>query len=64
MLVIQGEDDEYGTDAQVKAIERYAGAGAEAVILPGCGHAPHLEQEAASFKAMKDFILRIRLEIF
>ncbi len=64
MLVIQGEDDEYGTDEQVKAIKRYAGAGAEAVILPGCGHAPHLEQEAASLKAMKDFILRIRLEIF
>jgi pimeloyl-ACP methyl ester carboxylesterase len=58
MLVIQGEDDEYGTTAQVKAIERSAGAGADAVILPGCGHAPHLEQETVTFKAMKDFILR------
>jgi pimeloyl-ACP methyl ester carboxylesterase len=59
MLVIQGEDDEYGTGAQVKAIERYAGAGAETVILPGCGHAPHLEQETAAFKVMTDFISRI-----
>jgi pimeloyl-ACP methyl ester carboxylesterase len=58
MLVIQGEDDEYGTGAQVKAIERYAGAGADAVILPGCGHAPHLEQETVTFNVMKDFILR------
>jgi pimeloyl-ACP methyl ester carboxylesterase len=59
MLVIQGEEDEYGTGAQVKAIEKYAGAGAEAVILPGCGHAPHQEQEPATFEAMKDFILSI-----
>ena len=59
ILVIQGENDEYGTSAQVKAIERYAGAGAETVILPGCGHAPHQEQETAAFKVMTDFISRI-----
>ncbi|MGD2092004.1 MAG: alpha/beta hydrolase [Candidatus Aminicenantes bacterium] len=59
MLVIQGENDEYGTGAQVRAIESYAGAGADTLILPGCGHAPHQEQETVTFKAMKDFILSI-----
>ena len=59
MLAIQGEDDEYGTIAQVAAIERHAGAGVESVILSDCGHTPHKEQETVTFKAMKDFILRI-----
>ena len=59
MLVIQGEDDEYGTIAQTAAIERYAGAGVDNVILPDCGHAPHREQETVTFKAMKEYILRI-----
>jgi pimeloyl-ACP methyl ester carboxylesterase len=56
MLVIQGEDDPYGTSAQVEAIARQAGAGAEVLMVPQCGHTPHQEQEAVTFQAMARFI--------
>jgi pimeloyl-ACP methyl ester carboxylesterase len=58
MLVIQGEEDEYGTSAQVEAIARQAGAGAEVLLLPQCGHAPHREQEATTLQTMARFIVR------
>ena len=58
-LAIQGEDDQYGTVAQVEAISRQAGTGAEILMLPDCAHTPHREQEAATFEAMTRFILDI-----
>jgi pimeloyl-ACP methyl ester carboxylesterase len=59
LQVIQGEDDEYGTIEQVRAIVRQAGAGAEAVMLPACGHSPHRDQPEATLAAMTDFIGRV-----
>jgi pimeloyl-ACP methyl ester carboxylesterase len=59
MLVIQGEDDEYSTSAQVETIARQAGAGAEVLLLPRCGHTPHRDQEAATLQAMARFISRV-----
>ncbi len=59
LLVMQGQDDQYGTIAQVEAIARQAGAGAEVVMLPACGHSPHREQRAATFEAMKNFVAEI-----
>lgn len=59
MLLIQGEHDEYGTMAQIEAIARQAHAGAEVLLLPDCGHAPHRDQEAATLRAMTNFISRI-----
>jgi len=59
MLVIQGENDEYGTSAQVEAIARQAGAGAEVMIVPDCGHTPHREQEVTTFQAMAGFIAQV-----
>lgn len=56
MLAIQGENDEYGTSAQVDSIVRQAGSGAEVLMLPDCGHSPHKDQEAAVLKAMTEFI--------
>ena len=58
LLVIQGEDDPYGTPAQVEAIVREAGGKAEALMLEDCGHTPHRDRPAATFRAMRDFILR------
>jgi pimeloyl-ACP methyl ester carboxylesterase len=40
-LIMQGDGDQYGSEAQLRAIV----AGAQAWIVPGCGHAPHLEQK-------------------
>lgn len=55
-LVIQGEDDEYGTTAQVDAIRRQLGAPCQTLLLPECGHAPHRDQPARVLAAMSDFI--------
>ena len=59
VLIIQGEQDEYGTVAQVETITRQAGAGAEVLMLPTCGHSPHREQEATTLQAMERFITRV-----
>lgn len=61
LLVMQGEQDQYGTRAQVDAIANQAGGGAEVLMLSDCGHAPHAEQEEATLQAMAGFISRLRL---
>ncbi len=60
MLAIQGEQDQYGTPAQLEAIARQAGVKTEALMLPDCAHAPHAEQTEATFQAMQEFILKIK----
>ncbi len=58
-LVIQGADDEYGTIAQCRAIERGIGSQVSTLFLPECGHAPHLEQREQTLKAMLQHIQKI-----
>jgi pimeloyl-ACP methyl ester carboxylesterase len=54
-LLVQGESDEYGTLAQLDAIERnHAGRG-ERLVVPG-GHAPHLDQPVAVLAAVSAFV--------
>ena len=59
-LVIQGEDDEYGTTAQVDAIRAQLGAPCRTLLLPECGHTPHREQPAKTLAAMTEFLQSIR----
>lgn len=59
VLAIQGEDDEYGTRAQVEAIAAGAGGGAEVLMLPRCGHGPHRDQPAATLEAVAGFVRRL-----
>jgi pimeloyl-ACP methyl ester carboxylesterase len=56
VLAIQGEDDEYGTLAQLDAIERGVAGRFERLVLAQCGHAPHRDREAATLAAMTRFI--------
>ncbi len=59
VLVIQGEDDEYGTIAQVEAITAGIPAGAQTLLLPACGHSPHRDRPEAVIAAIRDFLARI-----
>jgi pimeloyl-ACP methyl ester carboxylesterase len=59
MLILQGEDDEYGTWKQVEAIQQGA-KGGETVAIPGCGHAPHKERVEVALEVMVGFINRLR----
>jgi pimeloyl-ACP methyl ester carboxylesterase len=54
-LVIQGENDEYGTLAHVEAIQRRV-PGAQALILPRCGHSPHRDQPELTLDAIRTFV--------
>src|SRR5262249_26347647 len=54
-LVIQGEDDEYGTLKQVEAIQRQAGGPVEVRLLPRCGHSPHRDRPAEGLAEMARF---------
>ena len=56
VLVIQGEDDPYGTRAQVDAIARQVRGNVETVMLAKCGHAPHRDQPEATEAAMVAFV--------
>ncbi|HEX7602226.1 MAG TPA: alpha/beta hydrolase [Polyangiaceae bacterium] len=56
VLVVQGEDDRYGTVAQVEAIERGCGAPVTRAMLPGCGHSPHREKAAETLAVMVGFV--------
>ncbi len=55
ILAIQGEDDEYGTRAQLDAIQAATPA-TEVVLLPRCGHSPHRDQSTAVLGRAADFI--------
>jgi pimeloyl-ACP methyl ester carboxylesterase len=55
-LVIQGEDDPYGTKAQVEAIA--ARASVETLMLPACKHAPQFERPDETLAALAGFLRR------
>ncbi len=54
-LVIQGVDDQYGTLAQVQAIERCARISVETLILDACRHAPQFDQPERTLEAIARF---------
>jgi len=55
-LVLQGERDPYGTPAQVDAIARGVRGPAQRWLVPGAGHAPHLEARDAVVARVADFL--------
>ena len=60
VLLIQGEDDQYGTLAQVKAIEAGCQGSVRTVLLADCGHSPHLDQPARALEAMREFVEELK----
>lgn len=59
VLLIQGEDDEYGSVEQLRAIERQVGGPVQTELLPDCGHSPHRDQAEAVLKIMTEFVGRV-----
>ncbi|PWH81907.1 alpha/beta fold hydrolase [Brumimicrobium oceani] len=53
-LILQGNDDQYGTDEQVNGIVNLL-ENAEAFFIDDCGHAPHLEKEEVVINCIKYF---------
>jgi pimeloyl-ACP methyl ester carboxylesterase len=59
-LVIQGEDDEYGTLRQVDAIARQVAGRVETLTLHQCGHSPHRDQPETVLAAVSRFLTTTR----
>jgi pimeloyl-ACP methyl ester carboxylesterase len=58
VLCIQGEDDEYGTRAQVDAIAAQARQ-TEVMMLPDCKHSPHRDQPEKTVQCMAEFVFKV-----
>ncbi len=56
VLVVQGEDDDYGTLAQVEAISTRVRGPAESLVLPRCGHSPHSDHPDEVLEAVTRFL--------
>lgn len=55
LLLVQGEHDEYGTLAQLDAIQA-AAPHAQRLVLPACGHSPHRDQPQALLEGVSAFL--------
>ncbi|SUX54297.1 alpha/beta fold hydrolase [Chromobacterium vaccinii] len=55
LLALQGANDQYGSAAQLHAIAGKTRHGSQ-LILPNCGHSPHLEAPQAMLEAAALFI--------
>jgi pimeloyl-ACP methyl ester carboxylesterase len=59
VLIVQGEDDQYGTVKQVEAAERECYCPVEVALLTGARHSPQREAPGATLKAISDFVDRV-----
>jgi pimeloyl-ACP methyl ester carboxylesterase len=59
ILVVQGEDDQYGTLKQVEAAEQECFCPVETAVLPKVRHAPFREAPELTLKIVVDFINRL-----
>jgi pimeloyl-ACP methyl ester carboxylesterase len=56
VLAAQGLDDEHGTPVQVDTIVAKVSGRAEAFLIPGCGHSPHLQARDALVERATAFL--------
>ncbi|MBA3605209.1 MAG: alpha/beta hydrolase [Acidimicrobiia bacterium] len=56
VLVVQGDQDPYGTTAQLDAIESQVAGPTTRLLVPGAGHAPHLEAPEQCLATIIGFI--------
>ncbi|MCP4880783.1 MAG: alpha/beta hydrolase [Gammaproteobacteria bacterium] len=56
VLVIQGDDDEYGSAKQAQTIAACAGSHTEVLMIPDCRHLIHRDAPATLLNALQQFI--------
>jgi len=59
VLIVQGEDDQYGTVKQIEAAERECYCPVEVALLKGARHSPQRDKPEATLSAMTGFIARV-----
>lgn len=55
VLAVQGADDAYGTPAQIETIAAAVGGPRKTMLVPDCGHEPHLEARGRVLPALARF---------
>jgi pimeloyl-ACP methyl ester carboxylesterase len=56
VLLVQGDADPYGTTAQLDAVESRVAGPVRRLVLPGAGHAPHLDAPEAVVDEVAAFL--------
>jgi pimeloyl-ACP methyl ester carboxylesterase len=56
VFVLQGEDDDYGTAAQVEGIAHQVSGPVHVKLIPDCGHIPHFQAKDTVLSEMARFI--------
>ena len=56
LLLIQGDQDPYGTLKQLDLIEEHVPGSAQRLVLAGCGHDPHAERPDEVIEATRRFL--------
>jgi pimeloyl-ACP methyl ester carboxylesterase len=59
ILIVQGEDDQYGTVKQIEIAQEECYCPVEVALLPGVRHNPHREGTEATLRAIREFTARI-----
>lgn len=59
ILIVQGEDDQYGTVKQIEAAQQECYCPVEVALLPGAKHSPQREAPEATLKAVADFTAHV-----
>ena len=60
ILALQGADDPYGTDDQLRVFAANVRVPIETRLIPGAKHSPHLEAKDATLAAISDFIADLK----
>jgi pimeloyl-ACP methyl ester carboxylesterase len=59
ILIVQGQDDEYGTPAQIAVAQQEAYCPVEVRMLAGAGHSPQVDRPEETLEAIGEFVTRV-----
>ncbi len=59
VLIVQGEDDQYGTVRQIEVAQEECYCPVEVTLLPGARHSPQREAPEATLKTISEFVERV-----
>ncbi len=59
MLIVQGEDDQYGTVKQIEVAQHECYCPVEVTLLPGARHSPQRDKPAETLEAVSQFVARV-----
>ncbi|HME29129.1 MAG TPA: alpha/beta hydrolase [Pseudolabrys sp.] len=59
VLIVQGNDDQYGTVKQIEVAQEECYCPVEVTLLPSARHSPQREAPEATLKAISEFVIRV-----